>query len=143
MANLERRVEALERISAPHEFPDWPVEEQVKDAVDKLQFYRRFHANSSVRYAATDREITMLGIAHAWEELQGDGEIRLPHSGTAIRYLQDGEDTFSMSVDGVVVVEDLPEGVREYFKRMDPEEQPAREMRLFEMWRDDRGEGRS
>lgn len=142
MGSVRRRVEALER-KAPHEFHDWPVEEQVKDAVDRLQFYRRFHANDPVRYAATDRELKMLGIAHVWEELQGDGEIRLPHSGTAIRYLQDGEDTFSMSVDGVVVVEDLPEGVSGHLKRMNPEEQPARDQRLFEMWREesDRGGG--
>ncbi len=105
MGSVRRRVEALERISAPQEFPGWPVPEQVEEAVDKLFFYQKHHADGRVRYAATDREITMLGIAHAWEELQGDGEIRLPHSGTAIRYLQDGEDTFSMSVDGVVVVE--------------------------------------
>jgi hypothetical protein len=68
-------------------------------------------------------------------------EYRLPHSGAAIRYLGDGEDTFSIDVDGVVAVEDPPEGAREYFKRMNPEDQPARDARLYEMWRHDRGVG--
>ncbi len=145
MSNIRRRLEALEGPTNSHKFAGWPVEEQVKDAVYMLQFYQRFHANDPVRYAATDRELTMLAIAHASEELQGEGEVGLPHSGTTIRYLRDGEDTFSIDVDGVVAVEDLPEGVREYFKRMNPKEQPARDQWLYEMWRDefDRGEGGS
>ena len=141
MSSIRRRLEALEEITAPQEFRDWPVEEQVKDAVYMLQFYRRFHANDPVRYAATDRELTMLAIAHAAgsEELQGEGEVRLPQSGAAIRFLGDGEDTYSIDVDGVVVVEDLPEAVRGHLKRMNPEEQPARDRRLYEMWQRDRG----
>jgi len=42
-----------------------------------------------------------------------------------------------------VAVEDLPEGVREYFKRMNPKEQPARDQWLYEMWQHDQGEGGS
>lgn len=143
MSNIRRRLEALEGPTNSHKFHGWPVEEQVKNAVYMLQFYRRFHANDPVRYAATDRELTMLAIAHASEELQGEGEYRLPHSGTAIRFLRDGEDTFSIDVDGVVAVEDLPEGVREHFKRMNPKEQPPRNQWLYEMWQHDQGEGGS
>jgi hypothetical protein len=143
MRSLHRKLKALEEITSPQGFPGWPVEEQVKDAVYMLKFYRRFHAADPIRYAATNRELTMLAIAHANEELQGEGEVRLPHSGTVIRYLRDGEDTFSIGVEGVVAVEDLPEGVREYFKRMNPKEQPARDQWLYEMWQHDQGEGGS
>lgn len=142
MSSIRRRLVALEETATPAslEFPDWSIEDQIEDALDKLDFYRRFHTDGRIRYAATDREITMLGIAHAGEELQVEGEFRLPYSGTTIRFVRDDEDTFSVDMDGVVVVEDLPEGVREHFKRMDPAAQPARDQRLYEMRQHDRGE---
>ena len=54
-------------------------------------------------YQATDRELRLMAAACAGEEVTGD-----------------------------VRPEDLPEGVREYFERMDPRAQPARERRLYE-----------
>lgn len=61
------------------------------------------HRNGRYTYAATDRELRLMASMCAGEE-----------------------------ITGTVESEDLPEGVREYFDRMDPREQPARERYLYE-----------
>ena len=61
------------------------------------------HRCGRYAYQATDRELRLMATACAAEEVTGD-----------------------------VRPEDLPEGVREYFERMDPREQPAGERYLYE-----------
>lgn len=148
MADLSRRLRALESAASPPDFPAWPLEDQIEEGLEKVQFYQRFHADGKVLYSATDAELNALGVAHAYQELQGEGEILLPHSGTVIRLSLDRSetpDTFEVSVSGAVTVEDLPEVWRGFLKRMDSENQPDRDRRLYELWRQDqdRGEGGS
>lgn len=138
MSSIRRRLEILEEITAPQEFPGWRLEEQVEDVLDKFRFYQRFHANDPVRYAATDREIHLLGLVCAfWELPDGVGEYRYP-SGAMVEWA-DEDGMRKVDGAGYVSLEDLPEDVRKHFENMAPEDQPARDARLYEMWRHERG----
>ena len=139
---MERRLGRLEEIERPEQqFPDWLMEDQLESVADKLVFYRRFHGDGRVRYPATDRELHLLGLLCAREQQPGGvGEHRFP-SGAVVSWRDNGDGTPSVSTSGYVRLEDLPEGVREYFKRMDPAEQPEREKRLYELWRVQGGGG--
>ncbi len=56
--DLSRRLEALEERVAPEDFPDWPLEEQAEDMLEKLLV----HTCTRTVYPATDRELNVLGF---------------------------------------------------------------------------------
>ncbi len=130
MRGLGRRLERLEDLAggAPGQRGGWPVEGQLEDVLDSLWLHRC----GRYVYAATDREIHLMGLLCArWELPEGWGEHRYP-SGAVVRWIDDGEGGALIEATDPVQVEDLPEGVREYFERMDPTEQPERERKLYE-----------
>ena len=109
------------------DFPDWSIEDQVEEVRDAL----RLHRIASTAQLATDRQIHLMGLLCAREELPGgEGEHRFP-SGVVVSWSNNGDETWKVSASGYVSIEDLPEGVREHFKRMDPVEQPERERWLY------------
>lgn len=127
---IQGRLEALEArcTPAPGDFPDWPLEDQFDDVVHAL----RVHQAGGTAQLATDRQIHLMGLLCASDELpNGFGEHRFP-SGTVVVWTDNGGDTLDIGASGYVRVEDLPEGVREHWERMDPDEQPDREQRLYE-----------
>jgi hypothetical protein len=88
----------------------------------------RIHKWGRSVYQATDHELNILGMLVAANELpEGVGEYTLP-SGAIITFSEGG----SAHITGRVEVEDLGEGLREYFERMDPAKQPERLRRLYE-----------
>lgn len=133
MGRIRRRLVALEESAGPQESPGWSAEAQIEDAVDKLEFYRRFHANGSARYSATDREIHSLGLVCAfWALPDGVGKHRYP-SGVVVEWTEEDADGMqAVNASGNVPLEDLPEEVRQFFVRMDPAKQPERERFLYE-----------
>ncbi len=134
--DLSRRLEALEERAAPEEAPegfpdDWPLEDQAEDMLEKLLA----HTCTRTVYPATDRELNVLGLLHAYFCLPGGvGEYRFPSSGVVITLSDNGEDgTQDVGLSGNVCVEDLPEAVQERVERMSPHEQPERERYLHEL----------
>ncbi len=126
---LERRLEDLEAREGGNleEFADWPIEDQLEQVLDAL----RMHRITDTAQLATDRQIHLMGLLCAREELpDGEGEYRFP-SGLVVSWTSYADDTCSASASGYVRVEDLPEGVREHFERMDPVKQPERERWLY------------
>jgi hypothetical protein len=135
MGSLKRKLEDLEEqlhtevIPAHWSYEEWPADEQLEDILDKVNFFRR---TSGGTYAATDREINLLGIAAAYEELQGSGEWIAPYSGTAITLSDNGDETFDISLSSNVALEDLPEHTRSHVERLALEKQERRERWLYE-----------
>lgn len=80
-------------------------ERPIEDQLDDVLEALRIHRIAGTAQLATDRELRLVASACSGEEVTGD-----------------------------VRVEDLPEGVREHFERMDPDEQPARERWLHANW---------
>ncbi len=146
---LDRRLAALEERAAPEgaslleTFPDWPVEEQLAAVADQWDFFRHFHADGSVRYQATDREIHLLGLLCAVHAVGEDGgEHRFP-SGLVVTIAPEGGDAFGAHAPRPVRLEDLPEWASKHFERMGPDRQAERDRRLcelrvvpFESWRE-------
>ncbi len=77
----------------------------IEDQLEDVLEALRIHRIAGSAQLATDREIRLMAMACSGEE-----------------------------ITGFVGIEDLPEGVCEYFERMDPAEQPAREMWLHASW---------
>ncbi|MDP9485596.1 MAG: hypothetical protein M3Q49_07370 [Actinomycetota bacterium] len=77
----------------------------IEDQLDDVLEALRIHRIAGTAQLATDREIRLVAMACSGEEITGH-----------------------------VRVEDLPEGVREHFERMAPDEQPARERWLHANW---------
>jgi hypothetical protein len=131
---MKRRLKNLEEFATPDEvatigLPDWPLEEQAKNLLEALLVHRC----AGTIQACTDREINVLGILHAFYRLPGGvGEHRMA-SGAVVSLTKDGEGILDVHLSANVSIEDLPEGVRRHVKRIDPEKQPARERRLYEL----------
>lgn len=127
---MHRRLEALEQLAHPLGSigDDWPLEDQLDDVMDAL----RVHRAGDTAQLAADRQIHLMGLLCARDELpNGFGEHRFP-SGTIVTWIDNGDGTADVGASGYVRVEDLPDGVREYWERMDPDEQSEREQRLYE-----------
>jgi hypothetical protein len=111
--SIHRRLERLEAQNPnPAELTDfgdaWPLDDQLAQVADMLDFFISFHSRDTIRYQATDRELHLLGLLCAANGSEaGDSSARSPGG--------------------------LPEWTREHFERMDPKEQPHRDRRLFEM----------
>lgn len=132
MSNIRRRLEALEGLTNPHEFPDWPFEDQMEELGQRIRSYWRFHKSWENRQAVTDREIRLLGLLFSLNELPGGvGEYRFP-SGVVVSWTDNGDDTHTAGASGYIRFEDLPETVRAYVYKMDPAEQPKRDQRLYD-----------
>lgn len=134
MGSLRRRLNALEKKSiSPLEHSDWSLEDQLENVLHTLDWFRQYHADGRVLYPATDRELAVLAIAHALEELEGEGELTLPASGTTIHLRDDDGESVRVEVDGAraVVVEDLPPDVQQFIERMEPKKQEARDDWLY------------
>lgn len=132
MGSLNSRLRRLEaRETNPlAEFADWDPTDQLEAAADYVNFHRRFGSVA----VCTDREITLLGIIAAYNELGGTvGEWVALESGTVITLMDAGpEGLFNVSFSGNILVEDLPEHTRPYVERMSPGMQERRERWLFE-----------
>jgi hypothetical protein len=85
-------------------------------------------------YQATDRELNIVGMLVASNELpDGAGVYTFP-SGATVTLTRTGDgESIQAEGAGRVEVEDLPEGIRRYFARMDPTKQPERERQLYEL----------
>ncbi len=133
--NLERRIARLEEHhDAPAllgEFRDWHIEDQLESVADKLIWYRRFHSDHTVRYLATDRELFLLAVLCAAHALGEEGGEHVFPSGLAVTLTPDEDGALRAGAPRLIGVEGLPEGVREYFERMDPKKQPKRERFLY------------
>jgi hypothetical protein len=84
-ARLERLEEyAQQRQDLPAHWPadEWPVEDQVEDVLDYLNFHRTFGTVA----LCTDREINLLGIVAAHEQLGGAGDWPAPKAGRCSRF---------------------------------------------------------
>ena len=135
--SIRRRLEVLERSIQPQEFSDWPLEDQLENAYKSLQVHRW----GGTRQIATDRQIHCMGLLCAlWELPDGIGEHRFPSGAVVTWFPPDSDDLQAVDVSGHIGLEDLPEGVREYWERMEPEKQPERERELYGLYR---GEGTS
>ena len=134
--SIRRRLEALEAQALPAigEWPDWPLEDQLEEVFSCL----RVHRAGGTRQLATDRQIHLMGLLCAlWELPGGAGEHTFP-SGLVVAWSDNADATKRCEATGLVGVEDLPEGVREYWERMDLKKQPERERELYGLHR---GEG--
>ncbi|HEV8045895.1 MAG TPA: hypothetical protein VGP38_11980 [Rubrobacter sp.] len=130
MVSLDRRLAKLEEVSRPKEFSDWPIEDQFEVVLEAL----RVHRAGGTRQRGTDREIHLMGLLCAlWALPDGLGEYSFP-SGTVVAFSDHRNGTSSVEASGLVGVDDLPEGVREYWERMETSEQPERERRSYEGW---------
>jgi hypothetical protein len=130
---VKRRLRRLEEelsASTPPTWTDWPVEDQFEAVLEALRVHR---AGGTVQLA-TDREIHLMGFLCAlWDLPDGVGEHRFP-SGVVVSWSDNGDGTKAVEASGYVPLEDLPEGVREYWARLDPKEQPERDERLYREW---------
>jgi hypothetical protein len=124
------RLRHLEEHMLPAHWPyeEWPAQDQLEAVLDFLDTHRRFRTVG----VCTDREINLLGICTAYEELGGAGEWTAPCSGAIITVTDNGDGTFNASLSANVAAEDLPEGVREYVKSWGPKGQERRDRWLFE-----------
>lgn len=137
--SLSKRLEALEEQTFGadpfRDFPDWDLVDQFEAVTDTLRFFRRHHPDGDVRYPATDREIHLLALLCALSELGGVGRVgehRFP-SGLLVTWRDGsaGDGTHRASASRWALLEDLPEGVRKHFERMDPGRQAERERFLY------------
>lgn len=123
-----RRLEAEEFARVP-DFPDWHLTDQLYDALDSL----RSHRITNSAQLATDREIHNMGLLCAYWELPGGvGEYSFP-SGVSVTWIDNGDGSRSVTASEYIRVEDLPDGVREHFERMEPERQAKRDLWIYEM----------
>lgn len=125
---MQRRLNKLEELATPYgtsplaAFPDWPFDDQAEDMLNALLLHR---CAGSVQLC-TDREINVLGILHAFFRLPDDEEEHRMASGAVVSLTRNGPQ-FDISLSNNVSIEDLPKSVQRYIKRIDPDEQPARE----------------
>ncbi len=142
MGSIRRRVSRLEEAAHAGTLPahwnpdEWPTNDQLAEVVDYVDFHRRFGTVA----VCTSRQVNLLGIATAHEQLGGAGEWVAP-SGVVITLTENEDDTFGAELSANVAIEDLPDDVREHVKRMAPERQAERDRWLYERWRGERGEG--
>jgi hypothetical protein len=143
VGRIERRLEDLEKREARNrsasdptaalaDFGDaWTLDEQLAVVADKLDVYIHFHSQDDIQYAATRREIHLLGILCAMWELGAEGgEYTFP-SGLTLRFIPEGEGLL-IDVPRRICAEDLPEWTREHFKQGDLKGEEEREQFLFE-----------
>jgi hypothetical protein len=89
-------------------------------------------------YQATDQELNIVGMLAASNELpEGVGVYTFPSGATVT--LTPASGRVRAEGSGRIEVEDLPEGIRPYFARMDPAKQPERERQLYELLERDYG----
>jgi hypothetical protein len=124
MGSLENRLERLEaRVGEP------PLPPARPSLVGHVLEMIRIHRWGRSVYQATDHELNLLGMLVAASELpERVGEYTFP-SGATITFTEPG----SAYITGRVEVEDLSEGLREHFERMEPAKQPERLRRLYEL----------
>ena len=125
--SIRRRLEALEAQTLPAigEWPDWPLEDQLEEVFSCL----RVHKAGGTHQLATDRQIHLMGLLCAlWKLPGGTGKHTFP-SGLVVTWSDDEDGT--KRCEATDLVEDLPEGVRGYWERMDPKKQLERERELY------------
>lgn len=129
--SLQRRLERLEDKIVPgavQDWNEWPIEDQFVD-VENIYW---FHGCGISAYLGTDREIHLMGqLAALWGLPDGVGEYRFS-SGTVVEWSRSEDGMQAVTTTGALRVEDLPEGIRERWERLDPERQTKRERQLFE-----------
>jgi hypothetical protein len=135
VGSLEKRLERLEaatgETSSPPERPNL-----VTHVLDIIEVHRQ---GRSV-YPATDTEINVIGGLVAFNKLPDKAGAYTFPSGATITFTgPSSRGTYQAYITGRVEVEDLPEGLREYIRRMDPAKQPERERRLYELLKDGDG----
>jgi hypothetical protein len=133
--DIQRRLSRLETNAASEEStalgampPDWPLEDQIEAVLDAL----RLHRIAGTKQLATDRQIHLMGLACVADALGEEGGEHAFFSGLIVALTPDADGGFRVDAPRLIRVEDLPEGVREHFERMDPAEQPERERWLYE-----------
>lgn len=136
LRRLEERAAARAAASPLDGFPDWDLDDQIDDVLDVLRLHRIVGARGEL---VTDRQIHVMGIACASWALSAElgeerfaeegGEHAFP-SGAAVSFAPEG-DGWRVAAAGPIVLEDLPDGVLEHWERMDPAEQPERELWLY------------
>ena len=131
MSGTRWRLERLEEqmpINWERAEEPWPVEDQLDAITWELQVQEW---GRSV-YQATDREIALCGVVHAYQELGGKSGTWETPSGARVFVEDHRNGTHSFRVEGAVAVEDLPEDTGRLLERMDPTKQPKRERLLYE-----------
>jgi hypothetical protein len=137
--SLDKRLERLEDLAgdaSPTKFEDWSLDDQLEDVADKLDLYIRFHSRDTIRYQATDRELHLLGLLCAANELGAEGgEYTFPTGLTVglARVPQREGDGFLIDAPRHIRADDLPEWTREHVERIDPKDQDRRDRWLYEM----------
>ena len=114
-------------------WPGWPLIDQLEAVTASLSL----HQNGRSRYLATDREITLSGLASALAHVGLQGGRHVFESGLAVVVSRDESASpdgygFRLETPRPIRVSDLPTGVKEFFRRMPPERQPERERFLYE-----------
>ena len=130
MAGIERRLEALEERAGQLRAFTSPPHYLIRHLLETI----RVHKWGRSVYQATDRELNTVGMLVAANEFPyGVGVYTFPSGVTVtLTRTEDGE-SIQAEGSGRLEVEDLPEGLRPYFERMDPAKQPERERRLQEL----------
>ena len=125
-----RRLEAEEpALSAPAEFPDWSLDDQLAGVANTLRFRVGSHSNAKgVRYPATDREIHLLGLLCVfWERGKEGGEYTFEASGLTVELApSEAGEEMVFRAPRRIGIDDLPEWILDHVERMDPEKQPER-----------------
>jgi hypothetical protein len=125
VGSLERRLEILEgRLEAPA----LPLSAEAEFEGVYNTWWSHSAGNTVGLF--TDREINLLGAFYVFREVP-DRKHTFP-SGGVVEWADNRGGTTSLSVEGDVQVEDLPERISKNVDRMDPVEQPTRERYLRE-----------
>jgi hypothetical protein len=113
----------------------WPIEDQMQNALEKIDFYAMFfNRPDAPKYPATDREIRLFAAIAAYAELEEHGEAGTYEFPTGL-ILTLGEDSrgfLFIRSNRPVRLEDLPEYMNRYLERMDPAAQRERDIYLFQ-----------
>jgi hypothetical protein len=130
----------------PSDYGDWTLDEQLANAECKVRFRVAFHSDDEItRYAATDREIHMIGIWCALQELlqelagvpakDREGyafDYTFERSGLTIELTPSGAgEEVIVEVPRRITIDDIPSWLLRHFERMPPEEQPKRDEYLY------------
>src|SRR4051794_30369883 len=109
MGGLGRRIDRLAEAARTEALPtDWPLSDQFCDVASKLGLYQLSGPGTG---CVTDRELCLLVSLHAYAELGGPGEFKLP-SGAVVHWRRTTPDRVGVVISGSVTIEDLPEYVR-------------------------------
>jgi hypothetical protein len=131
-----KRLEVLESLEPPEEFGEfsWTLLEQCEAVVEAVRYAARF---SGMPYPATDRELGVLGLLVAIQELGEEPGVHRFPSGATVRVTEDIETygDIGLFVRGRVLISDLPDQVARYVTRMTAWEQEERDRQLPLLWR--------